>query len=154
MINYENIHKNLENKRYPFLGAGSGRYVYDLGNEYVVKVAMNRKGFAQNRAEFQISSTIKSELLARIIGISKDEKYIIMSKATAINSISEIWNYYHVRNNYELCQLESFRHIAEKGELLMNDLCRKRNWGWMNGRPVIIDYGFTRDTKKYYTIFG
>ena len=43
LIDFETMRLNIRKGYYPYLGAGSGRIVYDLGNGYVVKVSKNSK---------------------------------------------------------------------------------------------------------------
>jgi hypothetical protein len=153
-IDFENIRLNIEKKSYQLVGIGTGRYVYDLDNGYVVKAARNRKGLAQNKAEYQIASTDHSHVFAKITAVSEDQKYLVMEKAEKINSLSEVWEYYHVRNNRELFRIEKFREAVRKNNLLLPDLGRKNSWGKVKGKPVIIDYGFTREVSKYYSPFN
>ena len=40
---------------YIYIGSGSSRNVFDLGNGYVMKVAKNIAGIAQNKSEYRIS---------------------------------------------------------------------------------------------------
>lgn len=47
--------------------------------------------------------------------------------------------------------LKQIKSISQNYNLLLSDLNRQSSWGVINGRPVIIDYGFTREVKeKYY----
>ncbi|HHX11997.1 MAG TPA: hypothetical protein GX731_04185, partial [Clostridiales bacterium] len=48
IIDFDSIIMNIGKGNYQFIGSGSGRRVYDLGNGYVVKVAKNNRGIAQN----------------------------------------------------------------------------------------------------------
>ncbi len=150
MASFNNIRENINKGNYPRLGAGSGRVVFDLKNGYVIKAAKNKRGIAQNKAEYAIAKNDHSGMFARIVGVSEDYHFVIMEKADRVKSISEVWRYYKVRNNRELSGLESFQKICAKHDLLMSDLYRRMNWGVVKGKPVIIDYGFTKETKKLY----
>lgn len=147
---FERIENNLKLGLYHRIGSGSGREVYDLDNGYVIKIAKNKKGFAQNKAEHRISINSKSDLLANIQAVSDDYKYLVMEKAERIYSFSIIWNYFHVRNNRELFRLQAFRDLIENNDLLLPDLYRKTSWGLVEGKPVIVDFGFTREVRKLY----
>ncbi len=153
-VDFENIRVNIEKKTYQMIGTGTGRSVFDLDNGYVVKVAKNRKGFAQNKAEYQIASKDHSRIFAKISAVSEDRKYLIMEKADRINSLEEVWAYYHVKNSRELFRLEKFREAARRNNLLLPDLTRKNSWGKVKGKPVIIDFGFTREVSRYYSPFS
>lgn len=152
-IDFEYIGKNIENKKYQLIGMGSGRYVYDLGNGYVVKMARNKRGLLQNKAEYQIASANHSRILARIQAVSDDFHYLIMEKADKIREISEVLQYYEVHNFRELFRLEDFKEFTKKNELVLVDLRRLNSWGMVKGKPVIIDFGFTREVSKYYHRF-
>ena len=153
-FNFELIRLNIKKNIYRLIGSGSGRNVFDLENGYVVKVAKNRRGFAQNKAEHQIALNNDSTVFAKILQVSEDFELLIMEKADKVESISEVWRYFHVKSNSELYHLEELKHISAKYDLILKDLGRPVNWGKINERPVIIDYGFTRRVKnKYYSIF-
>ncbi len=148
------IISHLSEGAYPPLGIGSGRRVYDLGNGAVLKVARNAKGYAQNQVESVISEMDDSDLFAKVLFISSDNCYLIMEKADPVSDFSDIRSYFHVKTNRGLFQLGNFQYIPHKYNLLPADLCRPVNWGLIHGRPVIIDYGFTRRIRrKYYSLF-
>jgi len=150
-VDFEQIKSNIRDGAYKSIGSGSGRRVFDLDNGYVVKVAKNRKGIAQNEAEYQISSRSNSVLFAKVLQVSEDYRMLIMQKAEVIKHISEVWEYFNVQNNRALYYVEEIRYISSEYNLLMADLYRPVNWGKINSRPVIIDFGFTkRVRKKYY----
>lgn len=153
-MDLSSIINHLSNGAYPLLGSGSGRRVYDLGNGTVLKAARNAKGYAQNQVEAIISEMDDSDLFAKVLFISSDNRYLIMEKADPVSDFSVIRNYFHVKTNRELFQLSDFQYIPRKYNLLAVDLCRPVNWGLIHDRPVIIDYGFTRRIRrKYYSIF-
>ena len=152
MINiFDEIMLNIMRGYYRYIGSGSSRDVFDLGNGYVVKAAKNKAGIAQNKYEYKISLYDNSELLAKVIQVSTDFRFLIMQKADKINHISYVWKYFNVTNKKELFSLGELQDIKKNYNLLLGDFARKSNWGIINGRPVIIDYGFTRGVKnKYY----
>ncbi len=152
-IDYDNIVINIRQKKYSLIGYGTGRVVYDLGNGYVVKVAKNKKGIAQNKAENQIYSMNDTEYFAKILAVSEDFRFLIMEKAERISSISVVWRHFQVRNNRELFRLSIFQKFVTQYHLIMGDLYRRSSWGIVNGKLVIIDYGFTKETRRLYTIF-
>lgn len=149
-IDFDQIKTNIRDGAYESLGSGSGRRVFDLENGYVVKVAKNRKGIAQNEAEYQISSTSNSNLFAKVLEVSEDYRLLIMQKAEKIIYISEVWNYFNVKNNRELYKVDEIKYISSEYNLLMADLYRPVNWGKINSKVVIIDFGFTRRVRKKY----
>ena len=142
----------LQIGRYPKLGSGSGRRVYDLQNGMALKIAKNVRGYAQNQIEAIISEMDDSQLFAKVLFISKDNLYLVMEKAESVTDFSQVLHYFNAVSNRELFQRDDFSYIPRKYNLLLSDLCRPVNWGILNGRPVIIDYGFTgRIKRKYYS---
>ncbi len=144
------ISSNIKKGLYRQIGKGSGRIVYDLDNGQVIKAAMNVKGVAQNIEEYRVSSIDRSNLFARIYDVSDDYQYLVMDKAENVTDISDVWNYFGVTGNNELFQNFRLRNLSEKYNLLIWDFGRAVNWGIIGGKPVIIDYGFTRRVRKRY----
>lgn len=150
-IDFEQISNNIRKRTYNYLGAGSGRMVFDLGNGNVVKAAKNRRGTAQNEAEYKIALENNTHLLAKISQISEGSTMLIMEKAEKIRSISFVWEYFKVRSNSQLYKVEELKEICNKCNLEIRDFGRSANWGKINGKPIIIDYGFTHEVyRKYY----
>ncbi len=155
LIDFEAMKLNIRKGDYPYLGSGSGRNVYDLGNGYVVKVSKNSKGIAQNKVEHQISLTDDSNIFAKVIAKSENNRLLIMEKADRIKDFSEVRAYFNVTSNKELFRLDEIKSVYIKHNVLLNDLYRTANWGMIHGRPVIIDYGFTeRVRRRYYSPFN
>ncbi|MDE6748053.1 MAG: hypothetical protein K2K21_03175 [Lachnospiraceae bacterium] len=150
----QTIQNKLYTHQYQKLGTGSGRRVYLLDSDYVLKAAFNRKGYAQNQVEAYISQTDDSLIFAKIFFCDPDYRYLIMERADRINNISVIFEYFRVNNLKELFALPELNDIIIKYNLLIADLRRPVNWGLIDSRPVIIDYGFTKMVKrKYYSFF-
>jgi hypothetical protein len=59
------------------LNDGSGRYVFQLDDNFVLKLAMNYDGFRQNEIEVQIFEKVKSKLLARIVYADEGGSFIV-----------------------------------------------------------------------------
>jgi hypothetical protein len=149
-FDFGEISLDIKRRVYPMIGSGSARAVFDLKNGYVVKKAVNRKGLEQNKAEYQIASMTHSDLFAKIIAISDDYIYLIMEKAEKVRSLSIVLSYFNVRNIRELFRRQEYSDITSKYHLLLPDFYRHSNWGLINGRPVIIDYGFTKEVRRFY----
>lgn len=130
---------------YRYIGAGSARKVYDLGNGFVIKIAKNVKGIAQNEAEFLISNNDDSSLLAKVYFISDDYKYLIMKKAINIKSEIELLNYFKIRNKKELKNNKFIKEIYDRHNLVWADLYKFTSWGKIKNRLVLIDYGYTKE---------
>lgn len=149
-LDFHQISSDIYDGIYPKIGKGSGRVVYDLRNGMVVKEALNKKGYAQNEVEYQISSIDDSGLFAKVIKVSDGYRYLIMEKADRVKSITFVWDYFDARNNKELYRNRELKDISNKYHLLLQDLGRSANWGRIGGRPIIIDYGFTTQVRRKY----
>jgi hypothetical protein len=125
-----------------------------LQNGYVVKIAKNIKGLAQNEVEHYISHNADSDLLANVIYISYDLKYLIMEKADKVKHMSGILRYFNVNNKRNLSNIREIKKIAKRFDLVYADFFKPNTWGRINGRYVIVDYGFTHSVReKYYKHF-
>lgn len=149
-IDFRQISSDLNKRKYRYLGTGSGRVVFDLGDGNVVKVAKNRKGIAQNEAEYKISMHNDTSLLAKVSCISERSTFLIMERAKKIQGISFVWKYFRVNSNKELYQIKELQDISEKHSLEIKDFGRAVNWGQINGKPIIIDYGFTQQVRRKF----
>lgn len=149
-VDFSQIAFDIKNQAYKCIGAGTGRLVFDFGNGCVIKVARNTRGIAQNKAECKISSVADSSLLARVLNVSEDFRFLIMEKADNIEDISYVWNFFNVRNNDEFNQIQELKDICSKYNLLFWDLGRPVNWGKINGKPVVIDYGYTENVESQF----
>ena len=144
------VSSNIKSGNYRLIGKGSGRAVYDLDNGQVVKAAKNIRGIAQNFEEHKIARIDHSNLFARVYDVSNDYRYLVMDKADHIKDISSVWDYFGVGSNNELFQVGRLRDISDKYNLLIWDFGRAVNWGEIDGKPMIIDYGFTRLVRRKY----
>ena len=115
-----------------------------------MKVAKNRKGLAQNEAEYKIFQDDDKQIFAKIKQISDDYVLLIVEKADKVRKISQVWDYFHVRNSQELFHLDQYKDLHSKHSLVLNDLVRASNWGLINSKPVIVDYGFTHGVRRKY----
>ena len=149
-IVFNQIMMNITRGYYRYIGSGSGRKVFDLGNGHVIKVAKNAAGIAQNKSEYKISSNDHSNLFAKVIKVSDDFRLLIMQRADKIYDFSYVWKYFNVTSKSELFNSKELRNINRNYNLLLGDFARTSSWGIINGRPVIIDYGFTREVKERY----
>ena len=147
---FKKISQAIRKRTYPCLGMGSGRVVFDMEDGSVVKVAKNRRGVAQNEAEYKIGLEDPSHLFAKVFAVSERFTFLIMEKAKRINRISGVWEYFQVKSNKELYKVEELSEVCERNNLEIKDFGRAANWGQIKDRPVIIDYGFTKQVRRRY----
>lgn len=148
--NFNYIHRNLMDGKYPYIGTGSSRMVYDLDNGYVAKLAKNEKGFAQNMTEYRIYLDARYHLFAPIIDVSYDYKILIMQKGEKMQSYHDLFRYFEVTSFRELLRLDSLQWIVLRYHLIEADLRRMSSWGVLYERPVLIDYGYTNEVMQTY----
>lgn len=150
-IDIYHILYGIECGMYRYIGAGSARKVYDLNNGFVIKIARNIKGIAQNEAEFLISNDDESSLFAKVYFLSDDYKYLIMEKANGIKSEKEILNYFKIQNKKQLKSNEDIKEVHDKYNLVWADLYKFTSWGKIKDKLVLIDYGYTKEIyNKFY----
>ena len=146
----DRIMYNVRRGMYKYIGSGSSRDVFEMNNEYVIKVARNNAGIEQNKTEYKISNNKKYDVFANVVYASNNYKFIIMKKAKRIKQIYDVWYYFNVSSKQQFINLRLIREIVNRYGLIINDLCRENSWGIINGRIKIIDYGFTRRVKERY----
>ena len=150
-IDIYHILYGIECGMYRYIGAGSARKVYDLNNGFVIKIARNIKGIAQNEAEFLISNDDESSLFAKVYFLSDDYKYLIMEKANGIKSEKELLNYFKIQNKKQIKSNEDIKEVHDKYNLVWADLYKFTSWGKIKDKLVLIDYGYTKEIyNKFY----
>ena len=92
----------------PRIGSGTGRIVYDIDGEKVLKLAKNSKGIAQNKVERNSGYYRDTHnIVAIVFDSAEDESWLISEKAKKVNEarIKELTGipslndlYYYVRN--------------------------------------------------------
>ena len=116
---FNNIMFNINRGYYRYIGTGSSRDVFDLKNGYVIKVAKNIAGIAQNQTEYAISNYDDSNLFAKVISISNDFYFLVMEKADKIDNISDVFRYFNVSDKRELFHLKELQNIKKKTPLFL-----------------------------------
>lgn len=153
------------------VGAGSSRAVFKIDDEKVIKIAMNKKGLAQNLSE---SEGFKQnyDILARVFDIDQDDMWIEMELAKKITfpkrfeqlvgtTVQELEQW--LRSKRGLVMWGKFTDLGENefAEDLWNfiedydypvpgDFGRLSSYGEVlrDGKPtvVVIDFGFDKNT--------
>lgn len=163
MIGYAN--KFLEK-----LGQGSSRVAFLVSNRYVLKIAMNEKGLAQNEAEIAVYTNPKSRPVVAKVYRSDDEyKWVLSELVKPLQSTSEFkalsgiqWaTFVNIMNDSVKDKkplenkspfLSAIVHTALENSLMPGDLESVDHYGkTADGRVVLLDYGFTGEVwKKHY----
>lgn len=167
LTNLKSFENRIEfaEKHYEKLGEGSSRTIFRLSDSLVLKVAYNDKGIAQNKAEIAIHSPCLNNVLAA----DTDGKWIIVRFTETLtekdfkNIIGvgfEIFgNALHYKTNNEqhegkphdyddIVKLPLFKCIINaivKFDLQAGDVAKISSWGKLENRPVLRDFGLTKD---------
>ena len=137
------------------LGKGCSRdchtcnYTKD-GKEYVVKQAINNRGYMNNRFEYQIyqhaQHTPNGKYYPDIPAMSKRGRFLLIERcviAMKAHQYDKKYKYIPMYNRKYF-----IRDMANKifPEFMVHDM-NERNWGYtlQDNRPVIIDFGFDAD---------
>lgn len=132
-------------KRLKKLGSGRDRDVYALDEDKVLKIAKNPKGLIQNTGERDL------DYLKHIKQYEAGKDYVVMQRADKPGKATTAL----LKPLRKFYQPDFDQHNEKLQEALINadlddvrsfdtgygDLKAKRNWGEIEGRPVIIDGG-------------
>jgi hypothetical protein len=157
------------------LSSGSSRIVFVLPDNTVLKLAKNKRGLKQNEAES--NSKMKSKFLNKILAVAKNFAWINtrfldkikekdFEKMTGINfkDFGEAIKYglqdvsdndkIKPKNFDKVCKSEIYQELERLGKrfkLMPGDIARISSWGTINGIPILIDAGLTKEIfDKYY----
>lgn len=148
------------------IGSGSDRDVYDLGNGKVLKVAKNGRGLEQNIYEgdnYLINAGILPDVYER--GLN----YVVVQNVPKINYSDNVATY-DIETGEEMGEAKASDMLRELSvftqkdfdnkvsrlqdvfrkygleaaldyDIVYGDFTAKRNWGYINGKPVHVDGG-------------
>jgi hypothetical protein len=150
------------------LGEGSSRAAYVLGSKYALKVAVNKKGLAQNQAEMDVYTNPTSQpIVARVYSADPGFAWLVSDLVKPLADPAEFkqltgadWQAFAslldqnaVRNRADVSKqpkfVQSVIATARANELLEGDLSEIGHWGKTpDGRCVLLDYGFTSEVHR------
>lgn len=151
-----------------FLGEGSSRAAYIYTQKYVLKIATNQKGVAQNNAEIEVYTNPASRpVVAKIHQMDEDALWLISDLVKPLSDESEFMAltgidfeefYANVKQGIKenVKSKDSFTQAvidtARNNQLKPGDLSKIDSWGkTADGRVVLLDYGFTGEVfEKHY----
>jgi hypothetical protein len=138
------------------LGEGSSRVVFDLSPDKVLKITgyddnedagPDPRGIAQNKEEVNIYTNPKTKpVITRVFDFDPEYRWLISEKAHELN-----WQEFEQRSD----EINNIIQDLVNGldvDIDSKDLQRPEQWGiTKDGRLVIIDYGFTAESKALYS---
>jgi hypothetical protein len=162
------------------IASGSGRYVFGIDANTVLKLAKNNKGVAQNEAEYDYANDSYISIIAEVFECDDDYLWIEMERMNKCtpNKFKAITgftfydftmaiNYYYDKflanktrgfrepDNYdEISDSELFDEIIDlisNFDMAHGDLFRLSSWGITNdGRLKIVDAGLNEDVYNQF----
>lgn len=166
--------------RFPKIGMGSSRVVFDIGDGKVLKLARNEKGKAQNEAESDYyltsspyipdvfehddenylwiisekASKITKKEFEKLTGISF-EKFVngINTQYKKINGKQFFGKELSKEEMDELWEIDFCRDMFDligSFDLLPGDMGRINSWGKIKDKAVLVDAGFTQSVHKQH----
>lgn len=163
-------------KHLEHLSSGSSRIIYLTPDHQVLKLAKNERGIAQNKVESQnmgtkyINRTIKfdkkgswkiSPFCQKITEKQFEEMMNFPFKdfgdalSYGLRSVSENSDKEKPKDFEAISKNEMFQQLVKAGKefkLLAGDLSRISSYGQIDGHPIILDSGLTKDIyTKFYT---
>jgi hypothetical protein len=158
------------------LGRGTSRAAFTLSGKYVLKIALNEKGIAQNETEVQISNNgATKDIVTKIYGAGPNKEWLISDIVKELSSSKEFesltgagWTDFRIGLRALLLKkdVKDFKDLdaqtqqfckkiaaaARKTDLLYGDIVQLDHWGKTpDSRLVLLDYGFTEGVwEKHY----
>lgn len=161
-------------KHWEWLGEGSSRTAFQMNDDLIIKIAHNEKGIYQDKTEMDPKAQcicVNPVLLADAAG-----KWIIMRNTEKLsekkfkeligfgfdtfmnalfykfNNESDKWS--KPRDYEDIEKNALFNCLADlifKTDQQIGDLDKISSWRELDGRPVLVDYGLSKDVyKKFY----
>lgn len=155
------------------LGEGSSRKAFLLSSKYALKIAINKKGLAQNEQEVDVFTNPKSKaVVAKIYDAANEHQWVISDLVRPLGSQDEFTQQTGIKwadfeedmndfvkrkgaitqddlqmmNPKEAAFIQAVVATARASNLLVGDLKEFSHWGKTpDGRIVLLDYGFSED---------
>lgn len=159
--------RKYADENFKLINKGTGRYVYNINDEFVLKLAKNKKGLEQNKTEINISKSGKyNDITANIVEYNDEGLYLIQQKAYRIteNRFKDITGLqlqgflYYIRHNKDwdgdnVKFYNKVNSLVDSFQLDRFDIANENSWGIINGNVVIVDYGLDMNTaRKLYGV--
>jgi len=159
--------KKYADENFKIIGKGTGRYVYDINNDFVLKLAKNNKGIEQNKTEINISKSGKyNDITANIVEYDNNGLYLIQQKAHRITEQGfkyitglQLQGFlYYLRHNKEwdggnVKFYNKVNSLVDTFQLDRFDIANENSWGIINDKVIIVDYGLDMNTaRKLYGV--
>jgi hypothetical protein len=150
------------------LGQGSSRAAYILSSSKVLKIAVNKKGIAQNKTEMDVFTNPQTKpMISKIVDYDPEYTWLLADSVREFKSerdfeiaakirfddfIDEVRNVKTGKSETNNQLVMNTVNTMNSTDLLIGDLAIVEHWGKSaDGRVVLLDYGFTKEVwEKYY----
>lgn len=131
---------------------GTSRIVIPINDKYVLKVAYNDKGVAQNLTEYQVYRDIPTyykRFLAKVVKADAVNGTWVLQQKVAIKRRKNPWKTSRDIRLSFICKNEMLRrYLVDQFDIMEGDLDQV---GKLNDRYVLYDYGLTYHAyNRYY----
>lgn len=153
-------------ERLQYIDGGSAREAYVLTPRYALKVALNDKGVAQNKAEVKLSKTKgASEAIAKTVTSDKNGNWVVAELVRPLVDDDEFEERTGITIDslYTALETGSYHWFPAKARALVDGLRSLKRAGLENdyrfeqfgvtpdGRVVLLDLGFSKAVaRKFY----
>jgi hypothetical protein len=146
----------LNNKEYTYLGEGTSRQIFQISDEFIVKIPLNQIGVLQNNAEGSIFTNMLNTIYECLLApctLVKETNLLFMKKAMAIPANIHITISEYLKLNFphiSYPERSLIRDFIYKAHLHLDDIYSNDSWGIINNKIFIIDYGCTSNIFQNY----
>jgi hypothetical protein len=107
---------------------------------------------AQKASEKQLCGYMKCGKLSLLVDLALINAGVIRRSYNGTLETLKAQPYNYSDDDVELCEeyVSALTELATSYEVSLYDLTRPANWGMYNGKPVVIDIGFTDSVRKTY----
>jgi hypothetical protein len=150
------------------LGQGSSRAAYILSSSKVLKIAVNKKGVAQNKTEMDVFTNPQTKpMISKIVDYDPEYTWLLADSVREFKSERDFEVAAKIRFGDFIDEVRSVKagksetnnqlvmntvNTMNSTDLLIGDIAIVEHWGKSaDGRVVLLDYGFTKEVwEKYY----
>jgi len=150
------------------LGQGSSRAAYIFSSSKVLKIAINKKGIAQNKTEMDVFTNPKTKpMISKVVDYEPEYTWLLADSVREFKSERDFEiaagisfdDFIYDVKDVKAGRLETDNPLVmntvntmNSTDLLIGDIAIVEHWGKSaDGRVVLLDYGFTKEVwEKYY----
>jgi len=149
------------------LGQGSSRAAYVFSSNKVLKVAINKKGIAQNKTELDVFTNPQTKpMISKIVDYDPNYMWLLADSVREFKSERDFEiaagisfdDFIYDVKDVKAGRLETDNPLVmntvntiNSTDLLIGDIAIVEHWGKSaDGRVVLLDYGFTKEVWENY----